>query len=322
MYAVRVHEYGGREVLEYEQVETPMPSSGEVLIKTEAIGVNYIDIYHRTGSYAGELPFIPGMEAAGVVESVGPGITDCKIGDRVAYAMCMGSYAEYVVVPGWKLVILPRDVDNQVGAALMLQGMTAHYLTASTYALSLEDTALIHAAAGGVGLLLVQMANKRGARVIGTVSNHEKAVAVMGAGADDVIVYTENDFEKEIIQLTDAKGVDVVYDSVGKSTFAKSINCLKPRGYMVLFGQSSGKVPSFDPQILNEKGSIFMTRPTLGDYAQDRDELLNRATDIFDWMAKGELDVSIDKVFPLEKASEAHEYLESRMSSGKILLTT
>jgi len=322
MHAVRIHEYGATEVLNYEKVDTPIPSSGEVLIKTEAIGVNYIDIYHRTGSYAGDLPFIPGMEAAGVVESIGPEVTGFKIGDPVAYAMCMGSYAEYVAVPQWKVVVLPKNVGSQVGAAVMLQGMTAHYLTVNTYALGSEDTALVHAAAGGVGLLLVQMANKRGARVIGTVSTNEKAMTVMDAGADEVIIYTENDFEDAVMKLTGAIGVDVVYDSVGKSTFEKSLNCLKPRGYMVLFGQSSGRVPPIDPQVLNEKGSIFITRPTLGDYAQDRDEMLNRATDIFDWMANGELDVSIDRVFPLEKASEAHEYLESRRSSGKILLTT
>ena len=320
MYAVRLHEYGDREVLNYEKIETPTPNSGEVLIKTEAIGVNFIDIYHRTGSYAGELPFVPGMEAAGIVDSIGPGV-DFNIGDRVAYAMCMGSYAQYVVVPSWKVVTLPKGVNSQLGAAVMLQGMTAHYLSHSTYSLGSKDTALVHAAAGGVGLLLVQMANKRGARVIGTVSSHEKAKRVMEAGADEVIVYTENDFESETMKLTNAIGVDVVYDSVGKTTFEKSLNCLKPRGNMILFGQSSGRVPPIDPQILNEKGSIFITRPTLGDYARDRDELLNRATDIFDWIAKGELDVNIDRVFPLEKVSEAHNYLESRMSSGKILLT-
>jgi len=233
----------------------------------------------------------------------------------------MGSYAEYTVVPSWKIVRLPKNVDSRLGAAGILQGMTAHYLSDSTYSLDAKDTALVHAAAGGVGLLLVQMAKKRGAKVIGTVSTHEKAKRVMDTGADEVIVYTESDFEAETMKLTNAIGVDVVYDSVGKTTFEKSLNCLKPRGNMILFGQSSGRVPPMDPQILNEKGSIFITRPTLGDYARDRVELLNRATDVFGWMAKGELDVSIDKVFPLEQASEAHEYLESRMSSGKILLT-
>ncbi len=321
MYAVRVHEYGDQEVLIYENIETPIANSGEVLIKTEAIGVNFIDVYHRTGSYAGELPFVPGMEAAGIVDSIGPDVDGVNVGDRVAYAMCMGSYAQYAVVPSWKVVRLPKNVDSRLGAAVILQGMTAHYLSHSTYSLGAKDTALVHAAAGGVGLLLVQMAKKCGAKVIGTVSTHEKVKRVMTAGADEVIVYTESDFEVDTMKLTNAIGVDVVYDSVGKTTFEKSLNCLKPRGNMILFGQSSGRVPPMDPQILNEKGSIFITRPTLGDYARDRVELLNRATDVFGWIAKDELDVSIDKVFPLEQASEAHEYLESRMSSGKILLT-
>ena len=322
MYAVRIHEYGGREVLSYEKMGTPEPAGGELLIKTEAIGVNFIDVYHRTGSYAGELPFVPGMEAAGVVESIGSNVENFKVGDRVGYAMCTGSYAQYVAVPSWKAVVLPKGVDSQIGAAVMLQGMTAHYLTTSTYSLSSKDTALVHAAAGGVGLLLVQMANKLGARVIGTVSTNEKAKKVMDLGADEVIVYTDSDFEAKTMDLTNDIGVDVVYDSVGKTTFEKSLNCLKPRGHMVLFGQSSGRVLPVDPQILNDKGSLFMTRPTLGHYAQNRSEMLARVSDIFAWMAAGELEVNVDKVFSLEKASDAHAYLESRSSSGKILLLT
>ncbi|HAJ05854.1 MAG: NADPH:quinone reductase [Gammaproteobacteria bacterium] len=321
MYAVRIHDYGGREVLTYEKIERPRVANNELLVKTQSIGVNFIDVYHRTGSYAGELPFVPGMEASGIIEQVGSDVEQFSIGDQVAFAMCSSSYAQYVAVPSWKAVVLPRHITHQIGAASILQGMTAHYLATSTYILSSNDTALIHAAAGGVGLLLVQMAKKLEAKVIGTVSTKAKAEKIISLGADEVIIYSEQDFETEIMKLTNNFGVDVVYDSVGKTTFEKSLNCLRPRGHMVLFGQSSGKVPPVDPQTLNDKGSLFLTRPTLGHYAQTRSEILARAKDIFTWIEQSELEVNIDKVFPLEKVSDAHEYLESRASSGKILLS-
>lgn len=320
MKAIQVHEYGNAEVLRHGDVTTPNPGPGELRIKIEAVGVNYIDVYHRTGSYDGNVPFIPGVEAAGVVEALGQNVSDFKLGDRVAYAMHLGGYAEYSIVPAWKVVVLPTDVDSKMGAAVMLQGMTAHYLCYSTYALGPGDTALVHAAAGGVGLLLVQLARNCGARIIGTVSTDEKASLAKGAGADDVIIYTQDDFEKETMRLTDGAGVNVVYDSVGKTTFEKGLDCLKPRGHMVLYGQSSGAVPRIDAQILNSKGSLFLTRPGLDHYAKDRDEILGRAYDLFKWIGASELNVRIDQTFPLFKAADAHRYLEGRKSMGKVLL--
>lgn len=320
MYAIRVHEFGGLESLRYEEAATPEPGAGEARVKIEAAGVNFIDIYHRTGQYPSELPITPGMEGAGVVDAVGPEVEHVQVGDRVAYAMQPGSYAEYAIVQGWKLVPMPDDLDAQRAAAVMLQGMTAHYLSHSTYPLQPGDTALIHAAAGGVGHLLVQMAKQRGARVIGTVSTEEKARLVREAGVDDVILYTQTDFEEETKRLTDGEGVNVVYDSVGKTTFDKSLNCLKPRGYLVLYGQSSGAVSAFDPQILNRKGSLFLTRPSLGHYVADRAELLQRTGDLFEWIANDELEVRIDKTFPLVEAPEAHRYMEGRKTKGKLLL--
>jgi NADPH2:quinone reductase len=247
-------------------------------------------------------------------------VTEVKPGDRVAYAMVPGSYAEYAIVPAWKLVQIPTEVDTKEATAVMLQGLTAHYLTHSTYPLKQGDMALVHAAGGGTGQLLVQVAKLRGARVIGTTSTEEKAALAREAGADEVILYTQVDFETEVKRLTDNAGVDVVYESVGKDTFDKSMNCLKPRGYLVLFGQASGKVPAFDPQILNSKGSLFLTRPTLGHYISDRTELLERANDLFNWMAAGKLKVRVDKTFPLAETADAHRYLEGRQSKGKILL--
>ena len=320
MRAINVHQFGGPEVLQYEEIPLPEPGAGEARVKIEAAGVNFIDVYHRIGSYPGQLPLTPGMEAAGIVDAVGPGVSDVKPGDRVAYAMQQGSYAEYAVVPVWKLVPIPEDLDIRTAAAVMLQGMTAHYLSHSTYPLQRGDTALIHAAAGGVGLLLVQMAVRRGARVIGTVSTEEKARLAREAGADEVIFYTQSDFEEETRRLTNGQGVEVVYDSVGKTTFEKSLNCLKPRGYLVLYGQSSGTVPLFEPQVLNTKGSLFLTRPSLQHYAADRAALLSRSGDLFKWIAAGELKVRIDKVFPLGEAAEAHRYLEGRKTRGKLLL--
>ncbi len=320
MKAVRVHQYGGLEALKYEDVPVPEPGEGEAKVKIEAVGVNFIDIYHRIGRYQGQLPLTLGQEAAGTVEAVGPGVKDVKPGDRVVYASVQGSYAEYAITPSWRLVPIPAGVTSQQAAAVMIQGMTAHYLTFSTYPLEEGETALVHAAGGGTGQLLVQIAKGRGARVIGTVSTEEKAALAREAGADEVILYTQTDFESEVKRLTNNKGVDVVYDSVGKDTFDKSLNCLRRRGYMVLYGASSGAVPPLDPQVLNAKGSIFLTRPFLGHYTVDRAELSSRVNDLFQWIAAGKLKVRIDKTFPLAEAAEAHRYLEGRQSKGKILL--
>jgi NADPH2:quinone reductase len=320
MKAVRVHEYGGLEVLKYEDVGLPEPGEGEARVRIAAIGVNFIDIYHRIGRYQGTLPLTLGQEASGTVEAVGPNVTEVRPGDRVVYASVQGAYAEYTIVPSWRLVLVPEGVSAQEAAAVMIQGMTAHYLTFSTYPLKEGETALVHAAGGGTGQLLVQIARRRGARVIGTVSTEEKARLARQAGANEVILYTQTDFESEVKRLTRNKGVDVVYDSVGKDTFDKSLNCLRRRGYMVLYGASSGAVPPLDPQTLNAKGSIYLTRPFLGHYTADRAELLWRANDLFSWIAAGELNVRIDKTFPLTEVAEAHRYLEGRQSKGKILL--
>lgn len=320
MKAIRIHEYGGPDVLRFEEIPLPEPGSGEVRVKIEVAGVNYIDIYHRTGLYPSKIPFSPGMEGAGVVDAVGDNVPEVEIGDRVVYAMQQGSYAEFAVVPSWKLVQLPENLDFHSGAAVMLQGMTAHYLTHSTYPLKKGDTLLIHAAAGGVGLLLIQIAKRLGAKVFGTVSTKEKASLAKDAGADEIILYTESDFEEGVKRLTNDQGVDVVYDSVGKTTFEKSLSCLRPRGYLVSFGQSSGPIAPFNPGILSAKGSLFLTRPTLAHYAANRDELLRRAGEIFKWIAKGELKLRIDRVFSLENAAEAQKQLEGRRSTGKLLL--
>jgi NADPH:quinone reductase len=320
MKAVRVHQYGGLEALKYEEVPVPDPGDGEARVKIEAIGVNFIDIYHRIGRYQGSLPLTLGQEAAGTVDAVGSNVTDVKPGDRVVYASVQGSYTEYAIAPAWRLVPIPEKVDSQQAAAVMIQGMTAHYLTFSTYPLKAGETALAHAAGGGTGQLLVQVAKRRGARIIGTVSTEEKAALAREAGADEVILYTQTDFAVEVKRLTNNAGVDVVYDSVGKDTFDQSLNCLRRRGYMVLYGQSSGSVPPIDPQTLNAKGSIYLTRPFLGHYTADREELLSRVNDLFKWIAAGELKVRIDKTFPLAEAAAAHRYLEDRQSKGKILL--
>ncbi len=320
MKAVRIHGYGGVEVLKYEEVEKPEPGEGQVRVKIEAVGVNFIDIYHRIGRYQGSLPLTLGQEGGGVVDAVGANVTDFKPGDRVVYASVQGSYAEYAIVPAWMLVPVPKEVDMQLATAVMLQGLTAHYLTHSTYPLQQGETALVHAAGGGAGGLLVQIAKLRGARVIGTVSTEEKAALAREAGADEVINYAQSDFEMEVKRITSNKGVDVVYDSVGKDTFEKGLNCLRKRGYMVLYGQSSGPAPQIDPQILNGKGSLFLTRPTLGHYTADRAELVGRTNDLFNWIAAGKLKVRVDKTYPLADAGEAHRYLEGRQSKGKILL--
>ena len=320
MKVIRVHALGGPEVLQYEDIAKPEPGNGEARVKIEASGVNYIDTYQRSGLYKMPLPFTLGQEAAGVVDAVGAGVTEVKPGDRVAYASVMGAYAEYAIVPAWRLVTVPQGVDAQQAAAVMLQGMTAHYLACDTFPLKPGDTALVHAASGGVGLLLVQVAKMRGARVIGTVSTEDKARLAKQVGADEVILYTQQDFETEVKRLTGGKGVDVVYDSVGKDTFDKSLNCLRRRGYMVLFGASSGPVPPLDPQVLNAKGSLYLTRPLLAHYTADRAELSKRANDLFDWMRAGKLSVRIDRTFPLANAADAHRALHSRATKGKILL--
>jgi NADPH2:quinone reductase len=320
MKAIRVHQYGGVEELKFEEIAVPQPAQGEALIKVEAGGLNFIDVYQRVGLYKSQLPFTAGVEAAGVVQALGPGVNEVKVGDRVVYAMYQGAFAQQACVPAWRLAVLPKEVGAHEGAAAFLQGLTAQYLACTTYPIQAGDTVLIHAAAGGLGLLLVQVAKLRGARVIGTVSSEIKAKAAKAAGADEVINYTEQDFEAEVKRITDGKGVPVVYDSVGKTTFDKSLNVLRRRGMLVLCGQSSGPVPPFDPQTLNAKGSLFLTRPTLGHYIADRPELLQRATDLLGWMAAGKVKVKIDKTFPLSQTAQAYEYLESRKAIGKVLV--
>lgn len=321
MKAIRVHEYGASDVLQTDEIPMPEPGSGEVRIKIEFAGLNYIDTYQRSGQYKIALPFIPGSEAGGSVDALGAGVEGLKAGDRVAYSLHPAAYAEYAVVPAWKLVTIPDEVDTPTATAAMLQGMTAHYLSHDTYPIRPGDTVLVHAAAGGVGRLLVQMSKMRGARVIGTVSTAEKADHARRAGADDLILYTEVDFETEVKRLTDGRGVDVVYDSVGRPTFHKSLNCLRPRGYLVLYGQAGGAVEPFDPQILNQKGSLFLTRPSLGYYAATAAEIQARADDIFSWIAQGRLEVLVDRVFPLAEAAAAHRYIEARKTMGKVLLS-
>ena len=320
MKAIRIHNPGGPEALTYEDIPVPEPKAGEVRVKIEAIGLNYIDVYQRTGHYPIPTPFTLGMEGAGVVDAIGDDVTEVKKGDRVAYAMILGSYAEYAIVPAARLVPVPAGVEAKIAAGLMLQGMTAHYLTHSTYTLKPGDIALVHAAAGGVGLLLIQIAKMLGARVIGTVSTEAKAQLAMQAGAADVILYTQTDFLAEVKKLTGGVGVHVVYDSVGATTFDKSLDCLRPRGYLALFGQSSGPVPPFDPGKLAAKGSLFLTRPTLAHYALDRAELLKRADDLFKWIASGKLTLRIDKTFALSDVAEAHRQLEARKTTGKVVL--
>jgi NADPH2:quinone reductase len=320
MKAIQVKQCGSHEVMEVVDLPTPVPGPKQALVKIEASGINFIDIYFRTGLYKADLPFTPGSEAAGVVEAVGPEVTEVKVGDHVAYAMARGSYAEYAVVPAWQLVKTPEGLDPKVAAAAMLQGMTAHYLTHSAYPLKQGDTGLLHAAAGGAGLLILQMAKMLGARVIGTVSTDAKAVLAREAGADEIILYTVQDFEVEVKRLTGGRGVDVVYDSVGQTTFLKGLNCLRPRGMMALFGQSSGPVEPFDPGLLAAKGSLFMTRPTLFQYAATREELLWRAGDVLSWIRSGSLKVRIEKTYRLAEAPQAHRDLEGRKTSGKLLL--
>ena len=319
MKAIRVRSPGGPEALQVDDIPVPEPAPGEALVRIESIGVNFIDVYHRTGLYPLDAPFTPGCEAAGVVESVGADVTEVQTGDRVAYVLSP-SYAELAIVPAGKLVPVPDDVSSKTGAALMLQGLTAHYLSHSTFPIEKGHRVLVHAAAGGVGLLLVQMAKKRGAHVFGTVSTEAKADACKRAGVDVVIRYTEEDFEEAIQRETDGARLHAVYDSVGQTTFDKSLKCLRPRGMLVLYGQSSGPVAPFELARLGGGGSLFVTRPTLAHYMLDREELLERANDILGWVEQGELDVTIDRELPLADAAQAHRLLEGRKTSGKLIL--
>jgi NADPH2:quinone reductase len=320
MRAIQVKRTGGPEVMELVDLPVPQPKSNEAVVKIEASGVNFIDVYYREGRYPAPLPFVLGQEAAGVVSSVGSGVREVAAGDRVAYTMALGSYAEYAAVAADRLVKIPAGVGGREAAAAMLQGMTAHYLSHDTFTLKKGQTALIHAAAGGVGLLLVQMAHNIGARVIATVSTEEKAKLARAAGADEVILYTQADFEAETKRLTGGKGVDVVYDSVGKTTFEKGLNLLRPRGMMVLYGGSSGPVAPIDPIALTQKGSMFLTRPSLGHYIITAEELQERAAAVFGMIRDGRLKLRIEHLYPLAKAQQAHRDLEGRKTTGKLLL--
>jgi NADPH2:quinone reductase len=320
MKAIQVQKTGGPEVLTLVDLPVPKPKANEAVVKIAASGVNFIDVYFREGRYPAPLPFVDGQEAAGTVSDVGSEVTTVKPGDRVAYTGVNGAYAEYAAVPADRLVHVPDKITNQQAAAAMLQGMTAHYLVNSTYPLKKGETALIHAAAGGVGLLLVQMARSMGARAIGTVGTEEKAKLAREAGADEVILYTQKDFEVETKRLTENKGVHVVYDGVGKSTFEKGLNVLRPRGYMVLFGGASGAVPPFDPIALSQKGSLFLTRPSLLHYIATRQELEQRSSDVFNIIIAGKLKLRIGHVYKLEEVQQAHRDLEGRKTTGKILL--
>lgn len=320
MRAMRIHAPGGADALTLDRVPVPAPGPGQAVVRLEAIGVNFIDVYKRTGLYPVPLPATLGEEGAGTVVAVGDGVTEVREGDRAAWALVIGAYAEYAVVPAARLVPLPDGVSARQAAALMLQGMTAHYLATSTYPLRDGDRCLVHAAAGGVGLLLVQIAKRRGAYVIGTAGSAEKAALARAAGADEVILYREADFVAETRRITGGAGVQVVYDSVGRTTFLPGLEVLAPRGTMALYGQSSGPVEPFDPLVLSRKGSLFLTRPTLVNYAATRAELLRRAEELFGWVARGELDVRIGAEFSLAEVADAHRALEGRATTGKVLL--
>ncbi len=320
MKAIRVPHHGGADVLRLEDVPVPSPQPAEALVKIQAIGVNYIDIYFREGLYKTQLPFIDGQEGAGIVEAAGPEAAGVQPGDRVAWCGLLGAYAEYAVVPADRLVPVPAALDFRQAAAAMVQGMTAHYLATSTWPLQKGHTALVHAAAGGVGLLLVQIAKMRGARVFGTVSTEEKAQLARQAGADQVILYSSQDFQAEVMRLTGGAGLEVAYDSVARTTWEKSLHSLKPRGMLVLYGNASGAAPPIDPLLLSQRGSVFLTRPKLGDYVATRQELLQRAGEVFDWIVSGMLKLRIEHVYPLAEAARAQQDLEGRRTTGKILL--
>jgi len=320
MKAIQVRKVGGPEALELVELPVPEPKANEALVGIKAIGVNFIDVYFREGRYPSQLPFTVGQEGAGIVKAIGSAVTTVKPGDRVAYTGLQGSYAEYAVVDASRLVVIPDALDFESAAAAMLQGMTAHYLLYDTYPLRSGETALVHAAAGGVGLLLVQMAKNIGARVIGTAGSEEKAALAREAGADEVILYSTHDFEAETKRLTDGRGVHVVYDGVGRSTFDKDLEVLRPRGYLVLFGGASGAVPPFDPILLSRKGSLFLTRPTLAHYIATREELVHRADAVLSMIASGKLKLRISHKYPLAEAQQAHRDLEGRKTTGKVLL--
>jgi NADPH2:quinone reductase len=320
MRAIQVHETGGPDVLRFEEVPLPEPAPDQVRVKVAATGLNYIETYHRSGLYKLPLPFIPGEEFAGTIDAVGDQVQGWAVGDRVSTASGSGGYAEYALAPAAKLVRVPEGVELKQAAAVMLQGMTAHYLSHSTYPLKAGETAIITAAAGGVGLLLVQMAKRSGARIFGLVSSQEKAELARGAGADEIIIYTDENFALRARELTDGRGVDVVYDSVGKNTWEQTLDSLRPRGMAVFFGNSSGPVPGIEPLALSRRGSLFMTRPTLGFYIATPEELAWRAGDLFAWIAAGQLDVRIGREVPLAEAESAHRALEGRETTGKVLL--
>jgi NADPH2:quinone reductase len=320
MKAVRVHAPGGPEAMKFEDVPEPTPKAGEAIVKVDAAGLNFIDVYQRSGLYKLDMPLTLGLEAGGTVTAIGQGVTEVRVGDTVAYTGVPGAYAQYAAVPAARLVVLPPGVSTRQGAAAMLQGMTAHYLACTTYPLKRGDTCLVHAAAGGVGLLLCQIAKMRGARVIGTVSTEEKAKLAREAGADEVILYTTQDFEAEAKRITAGKGLQVVYDSVGKTTFDKGFNVLAPRGMMVLYGQSSGTVAPFDVGILAARGSLFLTRPSLFAYTATREELVQRAGDVLGWIRDGKLRLRMEFEFPLRDVAQAHRALEGRKTTGKVLL--
>ena len=320
MKAIRVPTPGGPEVLRLDDVPEPTPGAGQAVVKIGAAGVNFIDVYFRTGAYKAPLPLTLGLEGAGTVSAIGSGVTDVKVGDTVAWTGVPGSYAEMNAVPADRLVKLPAGLSAKDGAAAMLQGLTAHYLVKSSYPLKKGDTCLVHAAAGGMGLLLCQMGKMLGATVIGTVSTEEKAALAKGAGADHVILYSRQDFEPEVKSITGGRGVDVVYDGVGASTFDKSLNCLRPRGFMILFGAASGPVPPLDLQVINVRGSLFLQRPSLNHHIATREELLQRSGDVLGWIRDGKVKLRIEHQFPLAQAAEAHKALEGRKTTGKILL--
>ena len=320
MKAIRVHTPGGPDVMKLEDVPEPKAGPGQAVVKLEAAGLNYIDVYFRTGTYKAPLPLTPGLEGAGTVTQVGDGVKDLKIGDRVAYTGIPGSYAQMNVCPADRLVKLPDKLSFRDGAAAMLQGMTAHYLTRSTYPLKSGDTCLVHAAAGGMGLLLTQMGKMFGATVIGTVSTEEKAALAKQAGADHVILYSKQDFVAEVKRITNNRGVDVIYDGVGATTFEKGLTCIRPRGVMALYGAASGPVPPLDLQLLNANGSLFVTRPSLNHHIASREELVQRSGDVLGWIRDGKLKLRVETTFPLDKAGEAHRALEGRKTTGKVLL--
>jgi NADPH2:quinone reductase len=320
MKAIRIDGFGGPEVLRLADVPDPAPGPGQIVVRVEAAGLNFVDVYQRTGLYPNPLPFVPGQEGAGVVAQVGPGATTWREGDRVAWTGILGSYASRVLLPADRAVAVPLGMSTDTAAAVMLQGLTAHYLCTSTYPLKKGDTCLVHAAAGGVGLLLVQMAKRRGARVLGTVGSEAKAALARAAGADEVVLYAREDFLEAVKRLTGGRGVDVVYDSVGKTTAEKSLDCLVPRGLMVFFGNASGPVPPIDPLVLSRKGSLYLTRPNLAHHIADRASLEARAADVLGDVLAGRLKVRIDRTWPLAEAAEAHRALEGRQTAGKVLL--